>query len=132
MSLSSSWLPRIANTPCGAVQRREQLRDRADVRTIGKGDVIAAEDDQVWAKRQREVDRRTNIVRAHKRAVMDVGQQRDAEPVQCGRKSRDRQRGFRGAEVVASVGDAVGGRATDRRGGASEDALERCASSDEH
>ena len=63
---------------------------------------------------------------------MDVCQQRDAQAVQCGRKSGDRQRGLGGAEMMAFVDDAVGGRSADRAHGPGEDALERCASSETH
>ena len=47
MSRSSSWLPRMAKTPCGASSGAQQLGDRLDERAIAEGHVVAAEHDQI-------------------------------------------------------------------------------------
>ena len=96
-----------------AVRRRSGASssgDRADDVAIAARHVVAAEHDQIWLRRTGQVHRARDIVGCAPAAVMDVGEQRDAQAVERRRQSGDRQRRFGDAEAMAFVGDAVARR----------------------
>ena len=55
-----------------------------------------------------EIDSRADVVGGHHRAVMNVGEESDAQAVERRRQSGYGKRGFGGAEMMALVRDAVG------------------------
>ena len=93
MSRSSSWLPRMANTPVRRPQRRKQFGDGTDKRAITGCDVVAPEDNQIGLFGQGELHGPRDVVCRHGGAVMNIGQQRDPETIECGREARHGQRG---------------------------------------
>jgi hypothetical protein len=64
--------------PIWRTERREKLRNGADVLAVAEGHVISAEDDQIRLLRHRELHRVGNIGGRHHEAVMNVGEERDA------------------------------------------------------
>ena len=75
------------------VQRRQQLGDRPDERAIAEASRSRRRARSGRAfERQRELHGRADVVGADQRAVMDVGEQRDAQAVERGRQPGDRQR----------------------------------------
>ena len=101
-------------------------------RAVAERHVVAAEDDEIGVQRQGKVHRGANVVSTDERAVMDIGEQCDADAVQRGWESWNRQRRFSGAKTMPAIDDAVDGRSAHGADGPCEDALQCSASSKEH
>ena len=125
----------VAENREDAVRRgewREQLRDGTNVVAVAPRDVVAAKHDEIRARRADEINCRADVIGGHHRAVVNVGDESDAQAVECRRESRDGKRHLGGADMMALVGDAVragSGDGADRR---RDHALERCAPGEEH
>ena len=63
------------------VERPQQLRHRRDERLVAEGHVITAEHDEIRRRRPSKTHGALDISRRHERAMVDVGQERDANPV---------------------------------------------------
>ena len=97
-------------------QRRQQLGDRLDERAIAVGDVVAAEHRQIGPRIGEKTDRARHMVGRHRVAVMNVGDEPDAQPVERGRQAGDRH-------VLIDADDPmtlVGGAVRERSGGGAD------------
>ena len=66
-------------------QRREELGNRPHEVSIAIGHVVAAEDNEIRIRRQRQLDGARDILRGDDAAVVNVGEERDAQTVERGR-----------------------------------------------
>ena len=97
-----------AKTPVRRVERPQQLCHRRDVRAIAEGHVVAAEDHQIGRRRLRQPHRVLDVRRRHERAVVNVGEEGDAQPVVDGIEARERQLRRGELELMAFVHRTVG------------------------
>ena len=107
------------------------VRDRTR-RPISPRHVITAEDNQVGRRGGEQIDGRRYIVGGDHRAVVDVGDEADADPVVRGGESGYGQRRGGDADSMPFEGDAVGAGSSQRTNGRGDDALEGRAPSERH
>ena len=97
----------------GGRQRREQLRDRFDEPAIAVGHVIAAKDDEVGFRAREQRHRTAHVLGRHRRAVMNVGQEADAEAIHRRRQSGHRNILLDADETMSLVRGSVCERRAD-------------------
>ena len=132
MSWSSSWLPRIPNTPFGADRPLSASADGADELTVAPRDVVAAEHDQVGPRAHRQGHGASDIVRAHPAASVHIGDESDAQAREFRRQSVHRNVHVRQLERFASVQESVRSDTSDRADARRGDRLQRRAAGDGH
>ena len=89
----------MPNTPCGAESAAERFRRRPHVSTIAAPvsiaaprDVVSSEHDQVGLLVHQHADGVRDILVRHPAAVMDVGDEADAQSGQVRRETRGPER----------------------------------------
>ena len=83
-------------------ERRQQLGDRLDERAVLSCDVVAAEYHEIRLLRVGQRHRSRDVFGGNERAVVDVGEERDAQAVELRREPADRQQGLGDADPCRS------------------------------